>query len=505
MTKTKTVYPASLLCDFYKVSHKAQYPAGTETVYSTWTPRETRIPGVTEVVNFGLQGFILKYLVEYFNEHFFDRQICEVIEEYERVLKYTLGIENPDSEHIADLWTLGYLPLEIKALPEGTRVPIRVPMATVENTDPRYFWLTNYIETIWSAEIWQSCTSATISAEYRRILDGWATKTTGSTAGVEYQAHDFSIRGLTSLDTAAKSGAAHLLSFVGTDNIPGICYLENYYGANIEKEMVGTSIPATEHSVMCAYGQDELSSYRRIITEIYPTGLVSVVSDTWDLWKVMTEVLPALKEDIMARDGKLVIRPDSGDPADIICGTSSNPNRVHTREVKDPKRSPDYFGVVELLWDEFGGTINDQGYKVLDSHVGAIYGDSITPERANDICARLERKGFASTNIVFGVGSYTFQYQTRDTFGFAMKSTWVKVNGEGVAIFKDPATDVNKVKKSLKGRVVVVEDAGKLVAIDGLTEETEKDYDSLLETVLLNGLVTRFETLADIRSRLTNP
>lgn len=492
-----TTYPATLLCDFYKISHRDQYPAGTETVYSTWIPRESRIPGIDKVVCFGIQGFVKTFLVEYFDTHFFSRPLIDVLREYKRFITATLGDENPATQHIQDLHALGYLPLEVKAVPEGTRVPLRVPMATVENTDPRFFWLTNYIETIWSAEVWHGSTSATIAAEYRKILDAYALETTGSTEGVQFQAHDFSMRGMTSLESAAKSGAGHLLSFVGTDTIPAIAYLERYYGANVETELVGTSIPATEHSVMCAYGQDELASYRRLITEVYPSGFVSIVSDTWDLWKVLTEVVPALKEDILARDGRVVIRPDSGDPADIICGTAG------THAATSPFDSPEGKGVIELLWDTFGGAVNEQGYKVLNPHIGAIYGDSITLVRAQAICERLKAKGFASTNVVFGVGSYTYQMVTRDTFGFAMKSTWCQLDGESVAIFKDPATDKNSVKKSLKGRVVIVQHGvGEMRAIDGLDRDTEKQYDSLLRTVFFNGQVRNEQNLEEIRARL---
>jgi nicotinamide phosphoribosyltransferase len=496
---TTTTYPATLLCDFYKISHRAAYPEGTETVYSTWIPRESRMPGVDHVVAFGVQGFVRAFLVEYFNEHFFSRPLDDVLAEYDRIVTNTLGVE-PDHDHIRELHELGYLPLEIKALPEGTLVPLRVPIATVENTDPRFFWLTNYIETLWSAEVWHSATSASLAHAYRLLLDEWAIKTTGSTAGVEFQSHDFSIRGMTSLDSAAKSGSGHLLSFVGTDNIPAICYLEKYYGADVEKELVGTSIPATEHSVMCAYGQDEATSYRRIITEVYPSGLVSIVSDTWDLWNVLTRVIPGLKDEILARDGKVVIRPDSGDPVNIICGYDGPDHDYRNAEEK---------GVIELLWQTFGGTVNAQGYKVLDPHVGAIYGDSITPERAARICERLARKGFASTNVVFGVGSFTYQYVTRDTFGFAMKSTWCKINGEGRAIFKDPVTDKSHVKRSLTGRVAVVREdsfAGALVAVDGLDEDSERTYaaDNELFTIFRDGLPRNMQTLANIRKILAD-
>lgn len=239
-----------------------------------------------------------------------------------------------------------------------------------------------------------------------------------------------SMRGMSSLESAMASGAGHLLSFVGTDTVPAIAYLEHYYNANIEKELVGTSIPATEHSVMSANtdadNRDEFAMYKRLVTEVYPKGFFSVVSDTYDFWAVVGEILPRLKKEIMERDGRMVIRPDSGDPVLILTG---NPEGETELERK---------GLIEALWDIFGGTITEKGYKLLDTHIGAIYGDSITLERAKAIVEKLEEKGFASTNVVFGVGSYTFQYQTRDSLGFAMKATYAVVNGQERLLFKDP-------------------------------------------------------------------
>lgn len=495
----KTIFPATLLCDFYKVSHRDQYPKGTEVVYSTWTPRESRIDGVNEVVAFGFQGFIKKYLINYFDKHFFDRPRRVVRDEYTRYLKYTLGIEEPNADHIMALYDLGYLPIRIKAVPEGTLVPIRVPMLTIENTNPVgdifFFWLTNYLETLMSCSLWQPATSATLAHEYRRILDSYAIETFGNTSAVQFQAHDFSMRGMGGVESAAASGAGHLLSFVGTDTIPAICYLEEYYNADVTKELVGTSIPATEHSVMCAHGQNELESYRYLINEVYQKGFVSIVSDTWDLWAVLEDIIPALKKDILARDGRVVIRPDSGDPVKIICG---DPEAQNTLAQK---------GVVEVLWDIFGGTMSEKGYKVLDSHIGAIYGDAITLERCREICERLKQKGFASVNMVYGVGSFTFQFVTRDTFGFALKSTYVEINGEGRNIFKDPATDKNSVKKSQRGRVVVYESLEEgIVYMDNMTNEDLRGFskENLLRTIFENGLLVVDESLSTIRNRLAS-
>ena len=489
---SKYIYPATLLCDFYKVSHKEQYPEKTNKIYSTWTPRTSRIEGIDKVVAFGFQAFIKEYLINYFNENFFNRNIDDVANEYKRVIKYTLGVQNPNVSHIIELHKLGYLPLKIKAVKEGTLIPIRVPMLTVENTSPKFFWLTNYIETLMSCCLWQPSTNATLAKEYRKILDEYAEKTGGDMSFVQFQGHDFSFRGKDSLDSAKSSGAGHLLSFVGTDTIPSILYLEEFYNANIENELVGTSIPATEHSVMCAYGQDELESYKRIITEVYPNGFVSIVSDTWDLWSVLNNVIKPLKSEIMNREGKVVIRPDSGDPVKIICGDLKSDNENERK------------GVIEILWDIFGGTITDKNYKVLDSHIGCIYGDAITLERCKEICEQLMKKGFASTNMVYGIGSFTYQYNTRDTFGFALKSTYALINEEEKFLFKDPVTD-NGIKKSQKGLVVVYKENGNIIYIDNLTLEQRENYKDidLLENVFVDGKLLRDESLSEIRERVS--
>lgn len=498
---SKTIYPATLLCDFYKLSHREQYPTGTELVYSTWIPRSNKyFPKADKVVVFGIQSFIKKYLINYFNEHFFNRPLEDVVAEYKRFITHTLGVE-PDTQHIVDLHKLGYLPIKIKALKEGMQAPIKVPMMTVENTDPRFFWLTNYLETIISNEIWLPMTSATIAKTYRNILDKYAIMTTGTTDGVEFQGHDFSMRGMGAFEASIASGAGHLIPFSGTDSASAISYHEEYYGANIEKELVGASIPATEHSVMCTYGQtNEFELFKHLMTNVYPKGFFSVVSDTWDFWKVVGEYLPKLKDEIMNRDGRVVIRPDSGNPVDILCGDINSDNTL------------EYKGLIEALWDIFGGTVTPQGYKVLDGHIGAIYGDSITIERAEEICKRLEAKGFASTNVVFGIGSYTYQYNTRDTFGFAMKATYAVVNGEERFLLKDPKTD-DGTKKSLTGRVVVYENPsndyksssfGQLMAVDGLNNNEHAKYKGidLLEDVFVDGSLVREQTLAEIREIL---
>lgn len=483
---------ATLLCDFYKLSHKKMYPVGTESVYSTWTPRTSRVKGVNNVVVAGLQKFNKSFLIDFFNTNFFGRSKEEVVAEYTRVLKNTLGVQDPDSSHIEELHDLGYLPLSIKALPEGTVVPVRTPIMTIQNTNPRFFWLTNYIETLASCELWQASTSATLAFEYRKLLDKAAMETVGNTDFVQFQGHDFSMRGMSSLASAVSSGIGHLMSFCGTDTIPAIQGAEKYYNANIEKELVGTSIPATEHSIQCTYNND-LEYLERMLSVVHPNGFVSIVSDGYDFWNVIGTVIPALKEKILARSGgpvgdRVVIRPDSGDPVLIVCG---DPNGKTELERK---------GAVEALWDIFGGTVTEKGYRVLDSHIGLIYGDAITLKRCEEICERLKAKGFASINCVYGIGSYTYQYNTRDTFGFALKSTMCIIDGEERQIFKDPKTD-DGTKKSQKGRVIVLKDGGSFKMVDELSLRDTFPEDQLVE-VFKDGKLLVDDTFSNIRTRL---
>jgi nicotinamide phosphoribosyltransferase len=477
-----------LFADFYKVGHPFQYPDKTEFVYINWTARGSRLEGVNYMVMFGLQYFIKAYLIECFNDNFFKRPKNEVMDEYKRIISNSLGSHLPTYDHIEKLHDLGYLPIKIKALAEGSKVPMRVPCLTILNTLEDFYWLPNFLETLMSSILWLPCNSATIAYEYRKLLDGYAEKTGMPKEFVQWQGHDFSFRGMSSFESAVTSGMGHLLSFTGTDTIPAIIGLEKYYNANSDKELIGGSVPATEHSVMCSGEKDnEQDTFERLITKVYPNGIVSVVSDTWDLWKVLTEYLPNLKEKVMARNGKLVIRPDSGDPVLVICG---NP---------DGKTEAERKGVVELLWDAFGGAVTEKGFRLLDSHVGAIYGDSITLKRADEICSRLMNKGFAS-QVVFGIGSFTYQYNTRDTLGSAVKATHVTINEKDISISKNPVTD-NGLKKSACGLLQVVkEESGNLVLNDNVS--WIKEAQGELQTVFLNGKLVKDWTLKEVRNNL---
>ena len=477
-----------LLTDGYKLDHRRQYPNGTTLVYSNWTPRKSRIEGVEQVVFFGLQYFLKKYIVEDFDRYFFSRPKEEVLKKYARTVNNYLGENQVGIEHIASLHDLGYIPMVFKALPEGAAVPMKVPMFTMYNTLPEFFWLTNYFETLLSAVIWLPCNSATIAKQYRKVLDKYARETSSVPEFVNWQGHDFSMRGMGGIEAAVTSAAGHLLSFTGSDTIPAIGFFEEYYNADSDNELIAGSVAATEHSVMCmGTTEGEYETFRRLVCNVYPKGIVSIVSDTWDLWRVLTDYLPRLKNEITSREGKVVVRPDSGNPVAIICGNANGKTEVERK------------GVIELLWDTFGGTVNNKGYKELIPKIGAIYGDSITVERATQICEELKQKGFASTNVVLGIGSFTYQYNTRDTFGFAMKATYGEVNRQGREIFKDPVTD-DGTKKSAKGLMKITLERGIYKLTDGVTWEEEQTGE--LKEVFRDGKLLEEHSLAQIRARI---
>lgn len=528
--------PAINLTDGYKVDHRRQYPDGTQLVYSNFTPRKTRrTTGDDKVVFFGLQYFIKRYLIEEFNRTFFDVQKDLAIVRYKRRIDNYLGKGHGiNFDHVAALHDLGYLPIEIKALPEGSVVDLKVPPFIIRNTRPEGFWLVNYFETLASCVIWGMCTSATTARLYRILLEKWAKDTVGNTDFVPFQGHDFSFRGMFGPEAAMMSGAGHLTSFVGTDTIPAIDFLEEYYNANSDMELIGCSVAATEHSVMCmGTKDDEIGTFKRLITEVYPNGIVSIVSDTWDLWKVLTEYLPQLKWHVEQRDGKVVIRPDSGDPVKILTGYTTD-EWVDEDGILYEKASGKILttaqikGVVEILYDIFGGSDSEKGFKLLSSKIGTIYGDSITIERAEQICQRLADKGFASINWVAGIGSYTYQYVTRDTDGWAMKATygeilkWYehpygKAGGpyiERREIFKDPITD-DGTKKSAKGLLQVTElvqqipgannNQFKTVGYELKDQAThEEEAVGALKTVFIDGKITFENSLDSIRKRIKN-
>lgn len=475
--------------DFYKQVHWNQYPKNVTKIVSYFTPRMSRLQD-KHLIMFGLQGFIKEFLIEDFQEFFFSRSKNEVVEEARRVLDNTLGVGLAGVERIGELHDLGYLPIEIKALPEGTLTPIGVPMFEISNTHPRFAWLTNAIESVISAELWHPMISANVGYKYRQIVDKYYDLSCDDIIPHNRALGDFSMRGQESKRSAYKSSAAWLLSFLNTATVPAIPYLERYYNCNCEKEPVGFGAVSTEHSVMCsnyAVDGDEITMVRRLLTEIYPHTSFSMVSDSYDYWNLVDNILPKLKDEILNHDGCLLVRGDSGDPVQVVTDT------------------------VFHLWEIFGGSINSKGYKVLNSHIKAIYGDSITPQRAQAIFEILTSNGFAASNVSLGVGSFSmqcleedgvFKPYTRDTFGIAIKATYAEdKNGNPIMIFKNPKE--SSFKKSQKGCVVVISnDDGELKSEDEHDFKETYRADNALKTVFKNGSMVIDQSLQDIRKRL---
>lgn len=314
--------PALLLCDFYKTVHSEQYPKNMTKIVSYFTPRMSRVED-THLVMFGLQAFIKQYLIEYFNENFFNKPKDEVMAAYNRILTYTLGEGSYKSEKVANLYDLGYLPIEIRAIPEGTLVPVKVPMIEISNTHPQFAWIVNAIETIMSCSLWHPMISANVGYKYRQIVDNYYDKTVDDNIPHARAIGDFSMRGQESLESATKSSAAFCLSFLNTATVPAIPFLEKYYNCDCTKEPVAYGAISTEHSVMCSnYVLDgsEETMIKRLLNEIYPNQSFSMVSDSYDYWNLVDNILPKCYDDIMKHNGTISIRGDSGDPVEIIAG-----------------------------------------------------------------------------------------------------------------------------------------------------------------------------------------
>lgn len=490
--------------DSYKLGHKDMYPEGTTMVYSNMTPRSGKIlkkivPANIyddKIVHFGIQGLLMHY-VGLWQENFFNLPEEEAITWYCKTVPPFVGACEVQTMHVLALHRLGYLPLLVRSLPEGSVIPFKIPVFTVENTLPEFYWLTNYTETYFSNEYWKGTTVATIARYYRILLEKYAEETGCPKEFVDFQAHDFSCRGMSGMHDSATSGAGHLVYFKGSDTLLATDYLKYAYNANKEP-LIACSVPASEHSVATSLGREgEFELFKRVVTEVVPNGIVSVVSDSFDFWQVMTDFTVRLKDCILARGkdpvtglSKVVFRPDSGDPVKIVCGDN-----------QAPFGSPEFKGAIECLWDVFGGTINEKGYKVLSDRVGLIYGDSITLERAEAILKGLKDKGFCTSCIVFGVGSFTYQYMTRDTLGLAIKATYRQdEDGEGYNIFKDPKTD-DGTKKSAKGLLqVVLNESGEYELKDQVTYEAAAQH-SELKTIFVDGCFVNPANLTEIRSR----
>lgn len=473
-----------LLIDFYKAVHAEMLPKGITKSVSYFTPRMSRVKRWNEVVMFGLQGFIKEYLVDYFDHNFFNLKDGAVAS-YKRIMDASLGEGTYGLQKIEDLYDLGYLPIEIKALPEGTLVPMHVPMFSIENTHKDFAWLPQALESLISAEMWHPMIVATVGHTYRQIVNKFYDMTCDDDIPKSKALGAFDFRGEECLQSAIKAGAGWCLSFLNTATVPTIPYLERNYNCDCTKEPVAFGSPSTEHAVMCsnyAIDGDEETLIKRLLTEIYPNTSFSAVLDSYDYWNVVENILPKLKNEIMNHNGCLLVRGDSGDCVDVVTRT------------------------VFKLWEEFGGTTNSKGYKVLDPHVKAIYGDSITVQRCEQIYDILEKNGFAASNVALGVGSFSFQCIeedgvlkpfTRDTFSSCIKATYCEIDDRPYPIFKNPKD--GGFKKSQRGLCHVYQGLdGKLTFKDGYTSEN-LPMNNLLETVFRDGKLVKEQSLQEIR------
>jgi nicotinamide phosphoribosyltransferase len=442
--------------DSYKTAHHLQTPPKLEYLYSYM---ESRGGLYSETVMFGLTYYLKEYL---------SRQITMADVDYaeERVNKHMgAGIFNRAGwERIVNVHN-GYFPIVIHAAPEGLVVPTRNVLLTIENTDPLMAWCTNYVETM-LLKMWYSITVATISRSIKKAIASYLDET-GDPAGLSFKLHDFGYRGVSSEESAAIGGMAHLINFMGTDTMIGYEAAEIYYG----EDMAGFSIPASEHSTMTAWGMDfEYEAYQNMIKQFGKGALYAVVSDSYDIYNACDNIWgQQLKAQVEAASGTLVIRPDSGVPHEVV------------RQI------------VEILGNRFGFTTNDKGYKVLN-HVRVIQGDGINHEEIVRILEALKIRGWSADNVAFGMGGALLQQCNRDTQKFAIKASSIIVNGKVKDVYKAPVTDNGK--RSKRGRLKLVYNDGVLETIDA--HEPGK---SVLQKVWENGHLLVDPTFAEIRER----
>lgn len=532
-----------MIADFYKPGHLGMQLEGEQFIYSNVTPRFNRHSktGSKKVVIFGLQMFLKDWMINYWTEKFFNLPKEEACASFFKLMRETIGITAVGIKAVEDLWELGYMPLSVKSVKEGARVNIGVAIMTVTNTVKGYGWLAQYIETKMQSEVWKAITSATDACAFRKMLDFWAEMTSSCPEFVDFQGHDFSNRGMDGVFSMVKSSTSHLIFFKGTDSMVAIDELQRQYNAT---GFIGTSVAAQEHSVSTKFiafnmsqgmneEEAEFEMIRHFVQDRYPAGIISMIADTKDYWRYVTEFLPRLKDVIMNREvdaigmSKVTIRPDSSpdysSPIEMLAGfeivdlsqgeaitRGTHVGKVAKLEnekfyliTKDGVTNleiPDYEvkGTVEVLWDIFGGIVNDKGFKELDSHIGVIYGDSISFEIGNKICARLAKKGFASTNWIAGIGSFQYQFTTRDSYGIAMKATSCTVNDVVLSLQKTPKTDPTK--NSAAGYLRIEKEGNNYVQYQNQTTEQEQQGE-LIEVFRDSVLLVDY-TLEDVQANL---
>jgi nicotinamide phosphoribosyltransferase len=450
--------------DSYKTSHWLQYPPGTTTVFSYIEARGGSLP---YTVFFGLQALLKEYFTKPVTAD-------DVALAAEVCAAHGVPFNRDGWNHVVAVHG-GRLPLRIRAVPEGTVVPVNHALVTVENTDPACYWLTSYVETA-LLRIWYPTTVATHSHATRRLIAD-ALARTGSPEGLPYKLHDFGARGVSSLESATLGGMAHLVNFMGTDTLSALLGARAYYG----EPMAGHSIPAAEHSTITAWGRDgELGAYRNMLRQFgRPGALLAVVSDSYDLDAAVTRLWGgALRDEVIASGATVVIRPDSGDPTSVVLRT------------------------VQSLDAAFGSDVNAKGYRVL-RHVRVIQGDGITRESIASILAALAGAGYSADNVAFGQGGALLQQVNRDTLGFAMKASAAEVGGQWRDVFKAPVTD--PAKRSKAGRLTLMRrgDAFATVRVDspGYQQALVDGATEVLRTVYQDGRLLVDDSFAAIRAR----
>ena len=483
-----------LMADTYKNTNPDAMPDGLTKLTSYITPRKSMFRDINKVVFFGLQGFIKEFLIDLANETFFNRDKDEVLAEYKMYLDTQIGANSYDLGRIEKLYDLGYLPIRMKALPEGSIVDMGVPCIELTNTHPDFAWVVQWCECVIQSENFGTCNWATVAHEYRKLANYYYDKTTDNGNPAMAMA-DFGFRGL-GVDNGIRASSSWLLSFDKTSTIPAMQYIDKMYNADCAKNHIGIGAVSLEHATVCsnlAVCESEENLLRRLLTTVYKDTSFSYVSDTFDYWSLIEDTLPKLRKEINEHNGKFLVRPDSGDIVDISVKT------------------------VQKLYELFGGNVNAKGYKELNPKIGLIYGDGCQFRKINEIWTKLEELGFAANTILFGVGAYSFtamntpRYEsiclTRDTFGFAMKSTDCVINGEEYTIQKNPKTDLHNLKKSHKGLCHVSKETvnghDRFVCKDGFTSETIPE-DNLLTTVFEDGKLVRENTFMEIRERIDN-
>ncbi|UKM62634.1 putative nicotinate phosphoribosyltransferase [Aeromonas phage P19] len=495
--------------DFYKWGHIDQYINGTELVISNLTPRSDRlantIHGNGKMVFFGLQ-YTLQYMVEQWDQNFFSKSKEKVVKRFSRRVKNSIGKDHGDSmiKAIGDLHDLGYLPIEVRAIEEGNWINMGIPAFVVSNTKKEFFWLVNYLETFLSAMVWPMSNSAMVSAQYRKTSNKWAPMTGADDFWTLIANHCFAARGHRGIEDATISGMGQLLFSAGTDTGWAIDYIEDYYGANSDEELIGCSVNAFEHATATqriayfrglGFEHAERESLRRLFTETYPTGILSYVADSEDYYRLLSVDLLALKDEIEARQPdsnglcKFVVRPDSSPktPYEVIMG---DPEAEDENERK---------GSLQILWDIFGGTVNEKGFRVLNPKVGIIYGEAIDGELQEKIYAGMAAAGWCVSNVLMGTGSWGFlKNASRDSFSIAIKGTHSIVDGIDISMQKNPKTALNS-KKSARGRLRVEKVDGDYVLFENQTADEFNQGE--LKLAFRDGKIVNFQIWKDIQAR----